>query len=149
MKKAMALLSPLLLVGAGCFSASTDTEINVGKPPENPTPSAEVEVEVGTQATADADTELDITLSETVDMQSGNFYFKPDEISAAPGQTVNVRVTSTEGTHTFVIDGVTKQTVSANGTITFTAPSVPGEYPFYCDIGSHRAYGMKGTLFVE
>ncbi len=144
----MAVLSSILLVGAGCFSASTDTEVDVGAP-------VEAEVEVETEAAAEvgveteAAAEVEITLTETLDMSTGNFYFKPNEISAAPGQTVNVRVESNDGFHTFVIDGVVKQTVQADGTITFVAPSTPGEYPFYCDIGSHRAYGMSGTLFVE
>lgn len=176
MKKTMAILSSLLLVGAGCFSASTDTDpdasldLNDGNPdcarycdlvcagqPEPtgcgfiPLCACDQPVDGGTEVEAEADVEADadVTITETVDMSTGNFFFTPNEISAAPGQTVSVRVESNDGFHTFVIDGVVKQTVQADGTITFVAPSTPGEYPFYCDIGSHRASGMSGTLFVE
>ena len=34
------------------------------------------------------------------------------------------------------------------GTITFV-PLEPGEYAFYCSIGSHRQLGMEGSLIVE
>ena len=34
------------------------------------------------------------------------------------------------------------------GTITFV-PLEPGEYVFYCTIGSHRQLGMEGRLIVE
>ncbi len=27
-------------------------------------------------------------------------------------------------------------------------PGVPGEYPFFCPVGSHARHGMKGTLVV-
>lgn len=174
MKKAMAFLSSLLLVGAGCFSSSSNTDVDVNVDPGNPDCArycefvcsgqpeptgctflplcaCDLPAEAGAEVEAEADVggEVNVSITETVDMQTGNFYFKPSEISAAPGQTVNVRIASNDGFHTFVIDGITKQTVSADGTITFTAPTVPGEYPFYCDVGSHRAYGMQGTLFVE
>lgn len=34
-------------------------------------------------------------------------------------------------------------------TITFTAPSEPGEYPYLCSFPAHAAAGMKGALVVR
>lgn len=34
-------------------------------------------------------------------------------------------------------------------TLTFTAPSEPGEYPFLCSFPGHAAAGMRGTMIVE
>lgn len=35
------------------------------------------------------------------------------------------------------------------GETTFTAPTVPGEYPFLCSFPAHCVTGMKGTLVVR
>ena len=35
------------------------------------------------------------------------------------------------------------------GEVTFTAPSVPGEYPFICTFPAHCATGMRGVLLVK
>jgi len=85
-----------------------------------------------------------------VTMDSGNFFFAPDTITASPGQTVHVTFASNGGFHTFVIDEINfKNKVEKGDTISFTAPTEPGSYPFYCDIGSHRALGMEGVLIVK
>lgn len=34
-------------------------------------------------------------------------------------------------------------------TITFTAPSQPGDYAFWCDISGHREAGLEGTMTVQ
>ncbi len=85
-----------------------------------------------------------------VTLKSGNFFFEPDTIFAKYGQTVTINFSENSGFHTFVIDELNlKQTVSTSGTVTFVAPTTPGRYEFYCDVGSHRDLGMKGTLIVE
>lgn len=92
--------------------------------------------------------ELDVALS--MNMKSGNFFFEPSVINAKAGQDVNITFTESAGFHTFVIDAIDlKATVSADGTVSFTAPTTPGRYEFYCDVGSHAQLGMKGTLVVE
>ena len=35
------------------------------------------------------------------------------------------------------------------GSVTFTAPTAPGEYPFLCTFPAHCAIGMKGVLVVK
>lgn len=95
----------------------------------------------------------DIYLGEAqvkVDMEVGNFFFKPTVIKAKAGNAVQLTFTKVDGTHNFVIDGTNANFVVKQGDKDiFTAPSKPGSYPFYCSVGSHRAMGMVGTLIVE
>lgn len=126
MKKALLILSALALAGAGCSYAAPAPTVAVGEP--NPSPAQE-------------------TLE--VSMEVGNFFFSPKVITAKAGQKVDVTFTKNEGFHTFVIDGVTKLPIAVGTTKPFTAPTKPGSYPFYCDIGSHRSMGMEGTLIVQ
>ncbi len=97
---------------------------------------------------------IDITLGGTVEnnvnMESGNFFFAPNVINAAPSEKIKITFTKNSGFHTFVIDEMDiKFTISEGDALIITAPQTPGEYAFYCDIGSHRANGMEGTLIVK
>jgi plastocyanin len=88
--------------------------------------------------------------SLSITMESGNFFFKPDSMNAAPGQVIEITFSKNSGVHTFVIDEMgVRETVSEGGTISFTAPDEMGSYAFYCDIGNHRAMGMEGVLTVQ
>ena len=71
--------------------------------------------------------------------------FDFDDITAAGGDPVQV-VDQTGAPHTVTSDDDAweEAEVSGNGTAEFTAPSEPGDYPFYCAI--HPA--MTGTLTV-
>ncbi|OGL66546.1 hypothetical protein A2856_02545 [Candidatus Uhrbacteria bacterium RIFCSPHIGHO2_01_FULL_63_20] len=147
MKKASLLLSALALIGAGCSAApptptavtpSPEPTIAVGEP--NPAPPAEEPTPAPTP-----------TAPETlkVNMEVANFSFAPNAITAKAGQKVDVTFAKNEGFHTFVIDGVTKLPIAVGTTKSFIAPTKPGSYPFYCDVGSHRSMGMEGTLIVQ
>lgn len=85
-----------------------------------------------------------------LDMVSGNFFFEPNTISAAPGDSIKITFTENSGFHTFVIDELELNfSIEEGEALKFTAPTEPGSYSYYCDIGSHRAFGMEGTLIVE
>ena len=100
------------------------------------------------QEEADGEPAMDEVLS--VSMESGNFFFSPSTITAESGQEVVITIEQNAGTHTFVIDEIGyKSSVSTGDVLTFTAPTEPGSYSYYCDVGSHRALGMEGTLIVE
>lgn len=91
-----------------------------------------------------------------VTMDTGEFFFEPNVITAKPGQTVTVNLTNENGEmlHDFVIDelGVASEQITQGEetSVTFTVPeSAAGqEYEFYCSVGQHRANGMVGTLRV-
>ncbi|MCH8049423.1 cupredoxin domain-containing protein [Patescibacteria group bacterium] len=85
-----------------------------------------------------------------ISIKDGSFFFSPSTITVKAGQEVQVTFVSHSGTHNFDIDEINlHETISQGKVITFTAPSTPGNYAFYCSVGSHRAFGMVGTLIVE
>ncbi len=115
---------------------------------------AEEEIEEVSDPTEDDVQVVDIVLGTSadvnVDMQSGNFFFAPDTLTVEPGASVKITFTENAGFHTFVIDELDINfSISEGEALKFTAPTEPGTYAYYCDIGSHRAFGMEGTLIVE
>lgn len=134
MKKFLALAAAAVLVGAGC---NADVDIRPAPAPA-PTPKPAEEARIDGEAE-----------QLTVTMKAENFSYDPKVITALPGQKVEVNFSAVTGFHDFVIDGVVSMAIAAGKVVSFTAPTVPGSYPFYCSIGSHRTMGMEGTLIVK
>lgn len=89
-------------------------------------------------------------VDQTVNMEMGNFFFKPNVINAKAGERIKLVYTKNAGFHTFVIDEIgLKAPITEGQSVIFTAPTKAGSYTFYCDVGSHRAMGMEGTLIVK
>lgn len=67
-------------------------------------------------------------------------------LTVSPGATVTVTNTDTAD-HTVTADGAGTFNVQAPGgkTVTFTAPTTPGTYPYHCSIHPQ----MHGTLIVK
>ena len=90
--------------------------------------------------------------TETVAIQAGNFYFKPDTITATPG-IAKITLTAANGIHDLVFDGAYPGfLLEADGGGDAQSKKIdlkPGKYTFYCDIPGHRAAGMEGTLTVK
>jgi uncharacterized cupredoxin-like copper-binding protein len=90
--------------------------------------------------------------TETISIQAGNFYFKPDTISAKPG-IAKIELTAQNGIHDFVFDGAYPgfqlEADGGGGTQSEKIDLKPGKYTFYCSIAGHRAAGMEGTLTVK
>jgi plastocyanin len=110
----------------------------------------------GGQTTGDKDNEeisnivLGGSPDVTISMTTGNFFFTPSTIKAAPGDRVLIEFVSNSGTHDFVIDELNVDyDIEEGGNYIFTVPDEPGTYSYYCSIGSHRAMGMEGTLIIE
>ena len=86
----------------------------------------------------------------SITMKSGNFFFEPSQMTASPGQEVHLTFLENSGFHTFVIDEIAlNESIETGNTISFTAPMTPGNYAYYCDVGSHRSMGMEGILIVK
>ncbi len=179
MKYFLSFLTVLALVGAGCTAktdsqtsaeANADTqqvvEQDISEPSEvdsgdTDTTDGTVDVELITQdvETGSTTNENGVPVFEVVlgaqadvevDMEAGNFFFDTKEIKVSPGDRVSITFTKNSGFHTFVIDEIDLNfTVTEGEVLNFTAPTEPGSYPIYCDIGSHRAFGMEGMLIVE
>jgi plastocyanin len=112
--------------------------------------------EASGQTTGDTDNEeiSNIVLggapNVTISMTTGNFFFTPNTITAAPGDRILIDFVSNSGTHDFVIDELNVDyDIEEGGNYVFTVPDEPGTYTYYCSIGSHRAMGMEGTLIIE
>lgn len=150
----------LLVIGAGCannkpseslqdIQVEVTTEGNVTVTPVEEEPAAETQDEARVEP--DAATEQETAAAEPllVSMVSDNFSFSPDVITAKPGQTVLITFANA-GVHTFAIDEIQlDEAIAAGQTLSFTAPTTPGTYPYYCSVGSHAALGMKGKLIVQ
>jgi len=164
MKKTLLLFATLVLIGAGCASTQTkDVQTTKESEPKVETNSntQTVITEDGVEATfetepAESDDEniVDVVLGGpadvNVDMEASNFAFTPNTIATAPGQKIKITFTKNSGFHTFVIDELDlKFAIKESEALTFSAPTTPGTYTFYCDVGSHRANGMEGTLVVK
>jgi plastocyanin len=89
----------------------------------------------------------------SVTVTASEFKFSPATINATAGQTVNLTVVNSGAVvHTWVLDqGNVKVSVNSGQTVTqsFTAPSTPGTYKFYCDVPGHQEAGMIGQLIVK
>lgn len=158
MKYFLSLLALVALAGAGCAQISTRTQADVEADPVNieVTANGEAVVTQKGETTYDENgvpiTEifLGAEVNVEVDMEATNFSFSPNVIKASAGDRVSLTFTKNSGFHTFVIDEIDLEFAIAQGEVlNFTAPNTPGSYTFYCDIGSHRAQGMEGTLIVE
>jgi plastocyanin len=90
--------------------------------------------------------------TETIAIDAGNFFFKPDTITAKPG-IAKVTMTAQNGIHDFVFDGAYPgfllEADGGGGAQSKKIDLKPGKYTFYCDIPGHRAAGMEGTLTVK
>jgi plastocyanin len=90
--------------------------------------------------------------SQTITVEGGNFYFKPNEIKVKMGTPVKLTFSNSQGFHDFVIDDLdikTQQITAGNNEVVEFTPTKKGKYEFYCSVGQHKQMGMKGTLIVE
>jgi plastocyanin len=90
--------------------------------------------------------------TETVSVEAGSYYFKPDALTANAG-IATIKLDGAGGEHTFVFDGAYsgfQLEVSGSGDSQSQKIDLkPGKYTFYCNIVGHRAQGMHGTLTVK
>ncbi len=89
---------------------------------------------------------LEVTVTNT------EFKFEPAEITARPGQTINLTLVNKGSIeHTWVLAAANvKVTVQPGqtGKQTFTAPAA-GTYDILCDVAGHKEAGMVGKLVVK
>ena len=88
----------------------------------------------------------------TISIEAGNFYFKPNKITAGAGINT-IALTAKSGIHDLVFDGAysgfSLEADGGGGTESKKIDLKPGKYTFYCSITGHRAQGMVGTLTVK
>lgn len=89
---------------------------------------------------------------QTINVEAGEFYYKPNEITAKPGEPIKVNFKNT-GTveHTFIIKDLGFKLVAQPGqTVSgvFNAPTSAGTHDIHCDVAGHTEAGMQGKLTV-
>ena len=109
-----------------------------------------------TEVTAPVDSEG----VQAVTIEAHSYYFKPSRIVVQAGKPVDLTIrfksfftphnlTCAHEDAGIVIDkSAGFMSFKKTKRIRFT-PTVPGEYPFHCGVGSHMMKGMKGTLVVR
>ncbi|GBD17098.1 Plastocyanin [bacterium HR26] len=89
-----------------------------------------------------------------VTIEMSEYKFSPDTLTASPGATVQVTLKNVGSLqHDFHVDVVnaTSPLVDPGKStdFSFTAPSQPGQYQFWCTVPGHKELGMVGTLTVQ
>jgi uncharacterized cupredoxin-like copper-binding protein len=89
---------------------------------------------------------------ETLKLESGNLFFKPDHLEARPGIARMTLKNIESGTHDLVIRGLPGFQLEVSGEGATASSKVDlkkGKYEFYCSIPGHEEAGMKGTITVS
>lgn len=88
----------------------------------------------------------------TVTMQD-TMKFDPATITVAAGAEVSIHLVNAGAIeHDFSLDEADVEESLDGGDedeFTFTAPTEPGTYKFYCNVPGHEPAGMKGELIVQ
>jgi uncharacterized cupredoxin-like copper-binding protein len=90
--------------------------------------------------------------SEVVEVELGDLFIEPAELTAPAGVPLTFEVTNSGATeHNFAIeDGPSTEMIPPGGTATLQIASLEaGEYPFLCEVAGHAGGGMRGVLTVS
>ncbi len=89
---------------------------------------------------------------KTLNVESGNVYFKPTTLTAPPG-IIKITLKNVEsGSHDLQIHQVPGFSIEVSGSGSTASGKVQlkkGKYNYYCSIPGHEAAGMKGILTVS
>lgn len=89
--------------------------------------------------------------AETVTVEAGDLWFRPETIEVPAGTTTNLTVHNT-GTvfHDLTVPELDLRIDVEAGERTTVAltPATPGRYDFHCSVPGHQAGGMRGQLVV-
>lgn len=100
----------------------------------------------GTTTTSSASPDAD-----TVTVEAGDLWFRPDTVEVPAGTTTNLTVRNT-GTvfHDLTVTGLDLRVDVEAGETTTVAitPEEPGTYDFHCSVPGHESGGMHGQLVV-
>jgi uncharacterized cupredoxin-like copper-binding protein len=92
-------------------------------------------------------------------MEMGDLYYKPDTLTAKPGQTLQITLDNRGSLeHNFVLYDLDGQTVlfekdaiqpGQKVNISLKVPEKPGAYEYVCTVPGHKEGGMVGKLIVQ
>jgi uncharacterized cupredoxin-like copper-binding protein len=101
------------------------------------------------QETATSPVAGTLSSANSVNVELGELYIKPDELEVAPGEvTFNVENAGSADHNFAIVDGDKTPMIPGGGSEAFTTDLEPGTYQFICEVQGHAEAGMKGTLTV-
>lgn len=145
-------LGAMVFFTAACAPQNGD----VATPPAEETTAAEPATEPASEGAPTADDQAVVSIALTAEGRDffldGQGDSNPD-IVVQQGDTVEVTLCVTGGTHDWVVDefDAATEVISAGGdcsTVEFVADQA-GAFEYYCSVGNHRAEGMVGRFIVE
>lgn len=145
-------LGAMVFFTAACAPQNGD----LATPPAEETTAAEPAAEPASEGAPTADEQAVVSIALTAEGRDffldGQGDSNPD-IVVQQGDTVEVTLCVTGGTHDWVVDefDAATEVISAGGdcsTVEFVADQA-GEFEYYCSVGNHRAEGMVGRFIVE
>lgn len=96
------------------------------------------------------------TADRQLSLDAFNYEYSKEQIGVKPGETIEIKLNSTDGMHNFVIDSLNVESEvvmkgqSTTVLVTIPADAKPGDsYEYYCSVMNHRALGMVGSLVIE
>ncbi len=89
--------------------------------------------------------------TQMIDMEAGDFYFKPNAVAIPANTAVTIAIKNVSPLpHNFSIDELKVSIYMQPGeTGKVTIKAAPGTYEYYCDLPGHKEAGMFGKLTVK
>jgi heme/copper-type cytochrome/quinol oxidase subunit 2 len=104
------------------------------------------------QVGPDGLTGTDVSGVREVNIVAHRYTYDPDKVIVRKGEGVRLRLTSTDVTHGFGIDGLKINVKIEPGKVTIVqfTPGTGGDFPFYCTVDCGPGHkDMRGTLVVK
>lgn len=138
---------------ANANASATNTQANSNILATNTPPGANTNTGASSNINAtNTNSQQDSSQDTEISMQLDEYSFSPNTITIQEGDTITLRLSNIGNMeHDFVIDAldIDSGTLDPGDSTTITITgSQAGTFEFYCSIGSHRAFGMRGTLTV-
>lgn len=112
----------------------------------------QVEVKTDTEVKADVNTEIKTQTVKEFTITAKNWEFSPATITVNKGDKVRLKITSTDGVHSFILAEYglnTKLEIGQVQVVEFTADKA-GSFSFRCGVPCGSGHmEMKGTLIVK
>ncbi|MBP9827682.1 cupredoxin domain-containing protein [Patescibacteria group bacterium] len=153
-------LFALISLGIGCAAARDAQEVEVSNRDGEVSQVASIDNAPEAPLVSDitftaAIEEMEVTSPVDVQVESRklavtDFAFTPNVITVPADKLIEITIDVLEGEHTFVAEelGINEE-LTLGEILSFTSPSTPGRYTFYCGIGPNRGLGMEGVIVVE
>lgn len=149
MKTRLFLVGSMFLLLSACTTPTPQPEAT-----STPTTQMETVVQVAETtpvATAEA-TVAPTGVVKKFTVVGEEYTYDVKEIKVKAGDTVQLTFKNKEGKHDWIVDEFSASTEKIGEgeeeTIEFVA-NKKGTFEYYCSVGEHRKFGMKGNLIVE